>query len=307
LVSIAAGLLLGLSATACDWSSPPPAASASDKAGAIGASETRATDEGSAEAISGKDFDPNNFDEDSANVINPWFPLKPGTRYVWKGRAFEDDGQRIDRKVVFTVTDLTKVIRGISAVVGWDRDFNDGTMGESELIFFAQDNFGNVWHLGEYVEHWDEGELDGGRTWVVGDPAGARAGIAMQANPRVGTPSYSMGYAPEPWFWNDRARVADMVRTCVPVGCFEDTLVIEEFEPRFPGAYQLKYYAQGVGNVRVGWRGPNEEEREVMVLAEFRQLSPQALADARAQALALEHRAYAYGRTQPAEPLTENP
>jgi hypothetical protein len=184
--------------------------------------------------------------------------------------------------------------------VGWDRDFNDGTLGESELIFYAQDKFGTVWHLGEYVEHWNEGELDGGRLWVVGDPEGARAGVGMKAEPAAGTASYSQGFAPPPWFWDDHARVAEVgVRTCVPVDCFDESIVIEEFEPRFPGAFQLKYYAQGVGNIRVGWRGPNDDEREVMVLTEFEQLSPDALANVRAQVIEQEHRGYAYARTEP--------
>ena len=51
-------------------------------------------------------------------------------------------------------------------------------------------------------------------------------------------------------------------KTCVPVDCYEDVLVIEEYERDKPGAYQLKYYAPGVGDVRVGWRGPEEEEKE---------------------------------------------
>jgi hypothetical protein len=78
--------------------------------------------------------------------------------------------------------------------------------------------------------------------------------------------------------------------------------VIDEFEPSIPGAHQLKYYARDVGNVRVGWFGRNEEEREVMVLVKFVQLSPIALEKVRAKALELEHRAYAYARTPPAEP-----
>jgi hypothetical protein len=247
-------------------------------------------------------FDPTNFDSESANVDNPWFPLEPGTRYVWTGRAFDDEGNRIARRVEFIVTDLTKVIGGVRAVVGWDRDFNDDVLGESELIFYAQDKDGTVWHLGEYVEHWADGELDGGRLWVVGDPEGARAGIQMHAEPAEGTPSYSQGFVPPPWFWDDHARVSEMgVRTCVPVDCYDDSLVVEEFEPRFPGAFQLKYYARGVGNVRVGWRG-DDEEREVMVLTTFEKLTPEALAKVRARVLAQEDRGLAYGRLPPAEP-----
>jgi hypothetical protein len=92
------------------------------------------------------------------------------------------------------------------------------------------------------------------------------------------------------------------VRTCVPVDCYDDSLVIEEFEPRFPGSFQLKYYARGVGNIRVGWRGPNDEEREVMVLTTFEKLTPEALAKVRARVLAQEDRGLAYGRLPPAEP-----
>ncbi len=250
-------------------------------------------------------FDPANFDEDSATVDNPWFPLEPGTRYVWEGSAFDDEGQRIDRRVVFVVTDLTKEIGGVRAVVGWDRDFDDGSMGESELIFYAQDVDGNVWHLGEYVEHWNEGELDGSRLWVPGDPEGAQAGLAMHAEPAVGTPSYSQGFAPPPWFWNDDAQVSEMgARTCVPVDCFDDSLVIKEFEPRFPKAFQLKYYAQGVGGIRIGWKGSNDEEREQMVLTEFRKLNEQELANVRVRVLEQENRGLAYGRLPPAEQRT---
>lgn len=30
------------------------------------------------------DFDPNNFDR-STNIDNEWFPMKPGTRFVYEG------------------------------------------------------------------------------------------------------------------------------------------------------------------------------------------------------------------------------
>jgi hypothetical protein len=247
-------------------------------------------------------FDRNDFDRDSANIDNEWWPLTPGTQFTWEGHAFEDK-TRIERRVIFTVTDLTKEIAGIRVRVGWDRDFNDGKLGEGELIFLAQDKEGNVWHLGQYRETYDEeGEFVGGRVWIAGFLKGAKAGILMKAKPELGAPSYSQGFAPPPWNWDDNARVFQVSqKTCVPVGCYDDVLVIEEFEPTKPGASQLKYYARGVGNVRVGWRGEEEEEREEMVLVRMVKLSPAALAEARRTALELESRAYMYGRTAPAE------
>lgn len=251
--------------------------------------------------VDGNGFDPANFGPDSADIDHTYFPMEPGTQFVYRGSSIDGD-ERVPHEVVFTVTDLTKTIAGVRTVVGWDRDFSGGDLVEKELIFFAQDLAGNVWHLGQYPEVYDGEQFDGAAPWVVGYVEGAKAGIAMLAEPREGDPAYSEGYAPPPYFWDDVGRVYKTGQeTCVPVDCYSDVLVTEEFEPTKPGAFQLKFYAPGVGYVRVGWRGPNEEEREVLVLAEIRQLDADAMAEVRAEAFAMEARASAYGLTQPAE------
>jgi hypothetical protein len=248
-------------------------------------------------------LDPNNFDR-SINIDNKWFPLKPGMQYVHKG--FTQDGKkRVPHRLVMTVTDLTKMIDGVRTVVVYEEDYKAGKMIESEIVFFAQDKAGNVWHLGQLRETYDEKEFVGGRAFLSGTD-GARAGIMMQAEPRLGTPSYSQGYAPPPFNWTDRGKVDQLgQRTCVPTGCYSDVLVIaESSDEEGPEAEQLKYYAPGVGFVRVGWRGKGEKLRETLELAEVVTLSPEALAKVRADALQLEKRAYIYGRTPPAEVMS---
>ena len=69
---------------------------------------------------------------DPTTVDNAWFPLAPGTQFTLAGSANRGDGQRRHR-VVFTVTDLTKVIDGVRALVLWDRDYNAGRLEEGEL------------------------------------------------------------------------------------------------------------------------------------------------------------------------------
>jgi hypothetical protein len=240
-----------------------------------------------------------NFDR-STNIDNEWFPLKPGTRFVYEGFTVEDD-KSVPHRVEFIVTDLTKVINGARTVVIFDRDYSAGKLVESELAFFAQDNDGNVWHLGQYRETYDELEFVGGRAWLAGNLEGARAGIFMKAEPRLGTPSYSQWYAPPPFNWTDRAQVVQMgQKTSVPFGSYKDVLVTEEINQEELDAFQLKYYARGVGNVRVGWRG-SDEQQETLKLVDFVQFSPKALAEVHAEALELEKRAYVYGHTPPAE------
>jgi hypothetical protein len=263
-------------------------------------------DSGEGGSVSAQDFDPASFDQPT-EIDNRWFPLEPGTRFTYEGSALGDSG-RDPRRVVFTVTDLTKVVNGVHTLVVWDQDYGGRELQETELAFFAQDNEGNVWNMGEYPEEYEEGKLVATPAWIAG-LKGARAGILVKAEPQPEAPSHSQGYAPPPINWIDRSRVYKTGQdTCVPAGCYEDVLVTEEFERAKPGAYQLKYYAPGVGGVRVGWRGPKEDERERLALVDLVKLDEAGVARVREQALALEKRAYrvskdVYGKTPSAEPL----
>lgn len=258
----------------------------------------------SSEPVEAADFDPANFDPSTA-VDNEWFPLTPGTQFVYRGSSL-DDGEPLSHEVVFTVSDMVKEVAGVQVVVIWDRDYTEGELVEEEIAFFAQDRDGNVWHLGQYPEELENGKLVKSPGWVAGEE-GAKAGIAMKAEPKVGDPGYSQGYAPAPLNWDDWGKTAEVgVETCVPADCYENVLVVEEFEPSKPGAFQLKYYAPGVGNVRVGWRGKNDEDHEVLKLIEIRQLDDAAMDEVRQVVLELDENAYrripAYGATSPVEP-----
>ena len=235
-----------------------------------------------------EEFRHGNFTNPTA-IDNPWLPMVPGTRMVFEGVTFED-GETIPHKLVFTVTDLVKVIDGIPSVVLWDVDYSDGDLVETELAFFAQDDDGNVWRMGEYPEEWEEGELIDAPAWIAG-VEDARAGIAMPANPRLGVVSYSQGWGPAVGF-TDRAFVwEEGIETCVVTGCYSDVLVTNEFNDDEPQFNQLKYYARGIGNVRVGWRG-DDSAYEELELVEIIRLTPEELTVARDAALTLEQRSY---------------
>ena len=237
-------------------------------------------------------------------IDNPWQSLQPGMQFVYRGRTIEGT-ERVGHRLVSTVTDLTKVIDGVRTVVVWDRDFSAGELVEAEIAFFAQDDAGNVWELGEHPEAYENGKIVESPTWIQGVDR-ARAGIFMKAAPRAGTPSYSLGLGPAVGF-TDRARVLEVGdRTCIPARCFSRVLLVDEFNPDQPGKHQLKYYAPGVGNVRVGWSGAKEDSKETLVLVGLRRIGSGAMAKARAGALKLEQSAYRitrsiYGHTSPAE------
>ena len=243
---------------------------------------------------------------DSTTVDNAYFPLIPGTRLTFEGQVNGDEGERIPHSVVMTVTDMTKVIDGVENRIVHEQDLTAGEIVEAELAFWAQDDEGTVWHMGEYPEEYEEGEIVGTPAWIAG-VKDDKAGIYMKAKPQLGTLSYSQGWGPDVG-WMDRARIFETgSATCVPAGCYDDVLITAEYNPDEPDAYQLKYYAPGIGPVRVGWAGTLEKDQEVLELVTITMLTEEESAKVRQTVLDMEKRAYelikdVYGTTEPAKP-----
>src|SRR5262249_53844826 len=151
-------------------------------------------------------------------VDNPMFPLVAGTQFVYQGTVVEG-GESKRHSVVFTVTDLSKVVDHVRTVVAWDRDFLEGRLQEQELAFFAQDDKGNVWNFGEYPEEYEHGRFAGApSTWIRGT-AGAYGGIHMLSRPRVGA-RYQEGLVPAIEF-DDVSRVTRTGQvTCMQAHCY---------------------------------------------------------------------------------------
>ena len=247
------------------------------------------------------------FSARSTHIDNRWLPLVPGTQFLLHGTANRGGGPT-DHEVVLTVTDVTKRVDGVRTLVLWDRDFNAGVLAEEELALHAQDTAGNVWNLGEYPEEHEDGRFVGApSTWVSGK-AGASGGMMVPAKPVVGSAPYVEGISLQIDFFDLGQVFARHRQTCVPAGCFDDLLVIDEWAPldQPDDGHQLKFFAPGVGNVRIEARGG--VERETMVLDAVRHLGPAERAAARARTLELDRRAYrvvpaVWGSTAPAERL----
>ena len=249
-------------------------------------------------------FDFRNF-SNPTQIDNLWLPLTPGTRYVLEGVANRGGGL-LPHRVEFTVTNVVKEIHGIRCVVVWDEDFNEGKLAEAELAFFAQDNDGNIWTMGEYPEEYDiaSGEFLGApSTWIHGLD-GAQAGNAMLADPaKTGSGYYLQGRVDAIQFL-DCAKVFKIgEKTCVPVGCYTNVLVTDEKSPFDGGGHQRKYYAPGIGNIKIAAVG--DPEGEELVLTERRTLTSAELAAAREAVLRLDARGYQYSEvyslTKPAQ------
>lgn len=176
-------------------------------------------------------------------IDNPYFPLRPGARWVYEGRG--DEGP--ERKVV-EVTGETRVIMGVPCVVVKDVVFLNDHLYEDTVDWFAQDPDGNVWNFGEETRKRTE---DGGFTpagsWEAGVD-GALPGIVMPADPRPGGP-FRQEYLPGEA--EDMARIvrADE-RLTVRAGSYRRVVVTRDWSPLDPGVAEHKHYAPGIGLIQ---------------------------------------------------------
>lgn len=227
-------------------------------------------------------------------IDNPWSPLVPGTQYALTGQSNPGSGI-LPHEVIFTVTDVVKTIAGIDCVALWDRDFDNGVLAEAELAFFAQDDAGNIWQMGEYPELYDvtSGEFQGAPSTWIAALDGAQPGTLMLADPLHGTGWYLQARVESIRFL-DCARVyKTRQKDVVPVGSFNNVLITDERGPiEQNSGHQRKSYAQGVGNIRNDFVG--DTQGEVLVQSWRKQLNATELAQARAEVLRLDNRGFQF-------------
>jgi hypothetical protein len=203
---------------------------------AAGSSSKSGNDKAS-EAYS-PNIDPANFVN---GIDNKYFPLDPGTTFVYEGNAQRDE---------MAVTSDTKKIMGVECVVVDDRGWENGKLIEQTYDWYAQDKKGNVWYFGEDTKEYENGKVVSTKGSWEGGVDGAKPGIIMQADPKVGQSyrqEYYVGKA------EDMAKVVSLNESAtVPYGSFDHVLVTKEFTPLEPGYVEHKYYAPGIGQVSGG-------------------------------------------------------
>jgi hypothetical protein len=87
---------------------------------------------------------------DSSTIDNEYFPLPAGTITSFSGEILDPEtGEgETERNDLFATYD-TKTIEGVEALVIRDTAYDNGVLIENTLDWYAQDDFGNVWYLGE--------------------------------------------------------------------------------------------------------------------------------------------------------------
>ena len=181
-------------------------------------------------------FDSSNF-HSPTTITNPYFPLTPGDVYTYSGYR-----KRVPVVDTVYVTKKTPTKDGIRTVQVRDRVYESGVLTEDTLDWYAQDDQGNVWYVGEFSTELPSGDHAG--SWTAGVD-GAQPGYIMEAAPQVGD-SYCQENAPD--VAQDAAEVISRTASrSVPYGTFSgDVLQTRDYSLIEPHS-EYKYYAPGVG------------------------------------------------------------
>ncbi len=192
------------------------------------------------------------------DVDNPYFPLPVGRQWVYR------EGPQ---RVKVTVTDRTKLIaNGVVARVVRDEVTLKGVPVEITDDYYAQDDEGTVWYLGEATTEYEDGKPVSTEGSFEAGVDGARAGIVMPARPKVGMRYRQEHYAGHA---EDRAKIVSLrERVKVPLKRYRNALMTLDYNPLEPDVLEAKFYARGVGMVlAVGLSGDTDREELVRLRA----------------------------------------
>ena len=197
----------------------------------------------SEQKIGNINFNPGNF-SNSTLLNNKYIPYQIGRKYVFEGET--SDG--LERNEIQRI-EAIKIVMGINVAVIRDRVWVDGILEEDTRDWFAQDDDGNVWYMGEDVDNYNpDGSIrDHDGAWEAG-VNGAIAGIIMLADPASGI-SYQQEFAEG--IAEDEAKVVAMGLTIqVPFNTYSDCLKIKEWSDLEKGSIDYKFYAPGIGLIK---------------------------------------------------------
>jgi hypothetical protein len=211
----------------------------------------------------GPPYEPEIPPEFAPSVTNPLFPLVPGTTYTYEGET--EDGTETN---TVEVLPATRVIMGVVATVVHDLVYLEGDLIEETWDWYAQDNDGNVWYLGEDSREIENGQVvgtDGSWEWGVDE---ALPGIIMWGDPSAhsGEEYRQEYYKGEAEDWGIVVSLNESVT--VPYGSFTGCLKTEEWSDLEKNLREAKYHCPTVGTVKeMVIKGGNEVVELISVAA----------------------------------------
>jgi len=177
-------------------------------------------------------------------ITNAYLPLANLREDILVGG--KDPSERVvrtarpDLRKTFTING--KKVQALTVV---DHESIGGQVVEITRDYFAQDDAGNVYYLGEDVDSYKDGKIIGhDGAWLLGKDT-AMPGLLLPAKPTMHS-SFSSENVPKITTEKDEI-VSLTAKAVVPAGTFRNCVKVEEHAS--DGSTEFKYFAPGIGCV----------------------------------------------------------
>ena len=155
--------------------------------------------------------------------------MSPGSRWVFSRDRHR--GQPGEGGASGCSSETKRIANGVEALVVRDTATENGVPVEITDDWYAQDDDGNIWYLGEYITNYENGKpVDHAGSFEAGVD-GAEPGVAMPADPEPGMTYRQEYYAGEA---EDKAAIVTVgeEHVEVPFGFFDkDVLMTRDLVP----------------------------------------------------------------------------
>ena len=180
----------------------------------------------------------------STVITNPYLPLSSLHQDIIEGKE-EGHAIRVERTKKAGTKTFAVWGQNVAAMIVEDREYRDKKLFEVTLDYFAQDDNGVVYYMGEDVNNYRNGKVVGHEgAWLSG-AGGILPGVLVPAHPKIGDRFKSENVPPVTLEADEVVSLTAAVKT--PAGSYKNCLKIKETTPE--GEVEYKYYAPKVGVV----------------------------------------------------------
>jgi hypothetical protein len=157
------------------------------------------------------------------------------------------DLRGITERIEIEILNESKVIEGVETAIYLDKVYSNGQLVEETRDYLAQHKNGDVWYFGEDVNNFFNGNLLNHSGSFIHGKDGAKAGIWMKAEQRVGD-SYRQEY-----YLGQAEDMRDTLATGLTVstksGTYTDCVKVYDWTPLEKNSREHKYYCPKVSSL----------------------------------------------------------
>lgn len=203
--------------------------------------QNKSKNEATSPSILTTEYNPSiNPSDFTTEITNKYFSLPMGRKMVYEAQT-SGGLERIEIEIENGI----KNIQGVDTIIYRDRVFVAGQIVEDTKDYLAQDKEGNVWYFGEEVDNYKNGKLKDHAGSFIAGVDGAKPGIWIKSNHKIGDSYRQEYYKGEAEDIRDVVSINETVNT--KLSTFTECVKMYDWTPLDPKSKEHKYYCPKLG------------------------------------------------------------